>query len=146
MKVFKKILPEQRVSNPLLKSLAFLQKTVNITLVHPAGSNWMPGKKDISPMANRMAPIGLLSMAAYLEQRGHRVQVLDCLGPHPVKNAAEAAQRICAGQPDLIGFTATTSSFLDGYEIATQLKARESHSRIVFGGVHASALGGTLLA
>lgn len=146
MKVFKKILPEQRVSNPLLKSLAFLQKTVNITLVHPAGSNWMPGKKDISPMANRMAPIGLLSMAAYLEQRGHRVQVLDCLGPHPVKNAAEAAQRICAGQPDLIGFTATTSSFLDGYEIATQLKAREPHSRIVFGGVHASALGGTLLA
>jgi hypothetical protein len=31
--------------------------------------------------ANRMAPLGLLSMAAYLEREGDEVFVHDCLGP-----------------------------------------------------------------
>ena len=41
---------------------------MRIVLVHPAGSNWVPGKKDITAVANRMAPLGLLSIAAYLGQ------------------------------------------------------------------------------
>ena len=43
---------------------------MKIALVHPAGSNWVPGKKDMTTTANRMAPIGLLSIAAYLEEKG----------------------------------------------------------------------------
>ena len=54
---------------------------MRIVLVHPAGSNWIPGKKDVTTAANRMAPLGLLSIAAYLEQEGHQVFVHDCLGP-----------------------------------------------------------------
>ena len=54
---------------------------MRIALVHPAGSNWVPGKKDITPTANRMAPLGLVSIAAYLEEKGHTVFVHDCLGP-----------------------------------------------------------------
>ena len=46
---------------------------MHIVLVHPAGSNWIPGKKDVSTTANRMAPLGLLSIAAYLEKQGHSV-------------------------------------------------------------------------
>ena len=37
---------------------------MRIVLVHPAGSNWVPGKKDITATANRMAPLGLLSIVA----------------------------------------------------------------------------------
>ena len=118
---------------------------MKITLVHPAGSNWMPGKKDISATANRMAPLGLLSIAAYLEQQGHRVTVLDCLGPQAPGNAGEAARRVLAGTPDLVGVTATTSGFLDGYAIASALKAISPHLPIAFGGVHVSALGAHLL-
>ncbi len=59
---------------------------MRIVLVHPTGSNWVPGKKDITAVANRMAPLGLLSIAAYLEREGHEVFVLDCLGPGAAKN------------------------------------------------------------
>ena len=118
---------------------------MNISLIHPAGSNWMPGKKDVSVTANRMAPLGLLSMAAYLEEKGHSVQVLDCLGPKPPKDAAETARRVLASGPDLVGLTATTSGFWDGYSIAAALKAKQADIPIVFGGVHVSALGASLL-
>ena len=56
---------------------------MNIVLVHPAGSNWVPGQKDITPVANRMPPLGLLSMAAWLEKNGHRVCVYDYLSIYP---------------------------------------------------------------
>ena len=57
---------------------------MRIVLVHPAGSNWVPGRKDITATANRMAPLGLLSIAACLERAGHEVFVHDCLGPRAV--------------------------------------------------------------
>lgn len=118
---------------------------MNVTLIHPAGSNWMPGKRDVSATANRMAPLGLLSMAAYLERRGHRVRVLDCLGPRAPKTPEEAAARALEDAPELVGISATTSAFPDGHAIALALKARRPDIRIVFGGVHISALGGRLL-
>ena len=43
---------------------------MKIVLVHPAGSNWVPGRKDVAAVANKMAPLGLLSIAAYLEKIG----------------------------------------------------------------------------
>ena len=53
---------------------------MRIVLVHPTGSNWVPGKKDVTAVANRMAPLGLISIAAYLEKAGHTVFVYDCHG------------------------------------------------------------------
>lgn len=118
---------------------------MNITLVHPAGSNWMPGSKDISATANRMAPLGLLSIAAYLEQRGHRVLVLDCLGPQAPQTLTATVCRVLAGNPDLVGVSATTSAFLDGYDLVTALKAERPELAVIFGGVHASSQGAALL-
>ena len=118
---------------------------MRIALVHPTGSNWMPGKKDITSTANRMAPLGLLSMAAYLQQNGHHVLVYDCLGPQAAAGNRGHVDRILAFRPDLVGFSATTSGFLDGYELAGRLKELAPQTKIVFGGVHVSALGGVLL-
>jgi len=68
---------------------------MRIVLVHPAGSNWVPGKKDVTAIANRMAPLGLLSIAAYLEREGHEVFVHDCLGPRaPSSNVANAKRSL----------------------------------------------------
>ncbi len=67
---------------------------MRIVLVHPAGSNWVPGKKDITATANRMAPLGLLSIAAYLEREGHTVHVHDCLGPRAVAGVKENVRLI----------------------------------------------------
>ena len=118
---------------------------MRIVLVHPAGSNWVPGKKDITPTANRMAPLGLLSIAAYLERRGHVARVLDCLGPDAAADPQITVKRILAHGPDLLGVSATTSGFLDGYDLAERVKRLRPSVRIVFGGVHISALGAPLL-
>lgn len=118
---------------------------MRIVLVHPTGSNWVPGKIDITPTANRMAPIGLLSIAAYLQKAGHQLFIHDCLGPKvPVGNKANA--RIILGyQPDLVGFSTTTSGFLDGYELATMIKEANPEIITVFGGAHVSSMGADLL-
>lgn len=118
---------------------------MRITLVHPAGSNWMPGMKDVTATANRMAPLGLLSIAAYLQREGHAVEIHDCLGPEAVPGTEANVRRILATNPDLVGFSTTTSGFLDGYDLAVGIKAMRPEIRIVFGGAHVSAIGAPLL-
>ncbi len=118
---------------------------MRIVLVHPAGSNWIPGKKDVSTTANRMAPLGLLSIAAYLEKLGHSVQVEDCLGPYAAPSSDETVQRILKHDPAVVGFSTTTSGFLDACDLARGLKSTRPDIQTVFGGVHVSAMGGELL-
>lgn len=118
---------------------------MRIVLVHPAGSNWVAGEKDVAAVANRMAPLGLLSIAAYLERQGHSVIVHDCLGPGAAPGIRANAQQILNHSPDLVGFSATTAGFLDGYDMAAQIKASRPDIRTVFGGVHISAIGTPLL-
>lgn len=118
---------------------------MRIVLVHPAGSNWVPGKKDFTTTANRMAPLGLLSLSAYLKARGHRVFVHDCMGPHAVAGVKANAGLVLGHDPDLVGFSATTSSFLDGYDLAAAIKRARPGVKTVFGGVHVSALGAALM-
>ena len=118
---------------------------MRVVLVHPAGSNWIPGKKDIVSAANRMVPIGILSIAAFLEQRGHQVFVHDCLGPGPIEETDKSVAAVLKYSPDMVGFTATTSSFLDANELAGKIKILNSKITTVCGGVHVSALGARLL-
>ncbi len=118
---------------------------MRICLVHPAGSNWIPGQRDVTPVANRMAPLGLLSLASYLEARGHRVRVVDCLGPRAPRSTADAARRVLEGDPDLVGLSVTTSAFPEGLHIAGAIKEERPRVVTVLGGVHAAALGGALL-
>ena len=118
---------------------------MRIALIHPAGSNWIPGKKDITATANRMAPLGLLSIAAYLKRDGHHVLIHDCLGPEAVAGTEANAREILRFHPDLVGFSTTTSSFPDGYDLALRIKETDASVRTVFGGVHVSALGAALM-
>ena len=89
--------------------------------------------------------MGLLSIAAYLERKGHEVFLLDCLGPAAAGDNDTHVRRILQKDPHMVGFSATTSGFLDGYDLAVRIKARRSHIKTVFGGVHISALGSPLL-
>ncbi|PKN67430.1 MAG: B12-binding domain-containing radical SAM protein [Deltaproteobacteria bacterium HGW-Deltaproteobacteria-12] len=121
-------------------------KKKRIVLVHPRGFNWFPGKTDITDIANRMVPQGLLSIAAYLEKEGHEVFVYDCLGPRAPVNLHDQVRAILACRPQIVGFSATTSSFPDAADLAKTIKERTPHILTVCGGVHVSALGGRLLA
>lgn len=118
---------------------------MRITLVHPAGFNFVPGQPDFSVLANRMIPIGILTLAAWLERHGHPTAVHDCLGPCSPPSLEANAQMILATQPEVVGFSATTSAFMDAVELARLIKGSHPHIKVVFGNVHASSLGATLL-
>jgi magnesium-protoporphyrin IX monomethyl ester (oxidative) cyclase len=118
---------------------------MRITLVHPAGFNFVPGEPDFSVLANRMAPLGILQLAAWLEQHGHPTAVHDCLGPGAPVGIGPNVESILSTNPDLVGFSATTAGFLEAVDLAAELKKRRPEVRVVFGNVHATAIGAPLL-
>jgi anaerobic magnesium-protoporphyrin IX monomethyl ester cyclase len=118
---------------------------MKVTLVHPAGSNWIPGRKDVTVAANRMVPTGLLCIAAYLEKYGHKTAVYDCLGPEAPSSLGDRVKDILETNPEMVGFSTTTSGFLDALDMAEGLKSLRPNLPIVFGGVHVSSIGKPLL-
>lgn len=116
-----------------------------IVLVHPRGFNWFPGKRDITDIANRMVPQGMLSIAAYLLREGHDVFIYDCLGPGAPVDINRQVQAILEFQPHMVGFSTTTSSFPDAADIAQKIKEQNPAIVTVCGGVHVSALKEKLL-
>jgi anaerobic magnesium-protoporphyrin IX monomethyl ester cyclase len=116
---------------------------MKVVFVHPHGSNWMGSQKDITAIFNLMPPLGLMSIAAYLEERGVEVDIIDCYGAPA--GVDELAADIVARSPDAVGFSCTTSCFLQGYAIAERLKDKDDRITVIFGGAHASAVGPALL-
>lgn len=109
-----------------------------ILLVHPLGYRADAAAGDISRIANIMPPLGLASIAAFLEQRGIRTAIVDCYA-HPGSDRA-IRDHLLAERPSFIGLSCTTSSFLDGIRIAEMARATLPGIRTVFGGPHVSAL------
>ncbi|BDV44866.1 B12-binding domain-containing radical SAM protein [Geotalea uraniireducens] len=116
---------------------------MKVLFVHPHGSNWLGTGQDISAIFNLMPPLGMMSIAAFLEARGITTEIIDCYGT-PLRGEALAAE-ILRRQPDAVGFSCTTSSFLEGYRIAELLKERRPDLPVVFGGAHACSVGVALL-
>ncbi len=119
---------------------------MRILLVNPFGSNWVEGIKDNTGTAISMAPIGILSIAAYLLNNGqHEVEVHDCKGPANREGAEEVLARVRSFRPEVVGFTAVTSGFLNAYSLAGEIRKAAPYVRVAFGGVHVSALRGNIL-
>lgn len=113
-----------------------------IVLVQPLGTNWEPGRKDMSRIANIMPPIGLCSLAAWVERFGHQAEILDFYAYPEAETGLIDCLR--AAKPDFVGFSVTTSGFLDAARLARRVKT-ETGLRTVFGGVHISALAPRLM-
>ncbi len=109
-----------------------------ILFIHPLGVNWRPGESDMARIANIMPPIGLCSLAAWVEKHGHHASIHDCYA-FP-KQDERIIDQIRNAPPDYVGFTATTSSFLDAVRIAKRIKEINPRITIIFGGVHITAL------
>ncbi|HEU0203759.1 MAG TPA: cobalamin-dependent protein, partial [Burkholderiaceae bacterium] len=118
---------------------------MRVTLVHPAGFNFVPGQPDFAMLANRMAPVGIMQLASWLEKHGHPTQLHDCLGPHAPPGIEINAEIVLATDPELVGFSATTSSFMDAVDMAVYIKRKRPHVKIVVGNVHVSSLGTPVL-
>ena len=109
-----------------------------ILLVHPLGYEAEAAGRDISRLANIMPPLGLASIAAWLERQGFAADLVDC---HAHPDAESRIRELLRGtRPGWIGFSCTTSSFLDGARLARLAKSERPEIRTVFGGPHVSAL------
>ncbi len=118
---------------------------MKILLINPLGANWMEGREDYTNIAIRMAPIGLLSIAAYLMRAGHEIKIHDCQNNPENTNRIKILSCINTFKPEMVGFTAVTSSFMNAYRLAQEIKQQSPLIKIVFGGVHVSALRGKIL-
>lgn len=112
--------------------------TNHILLVHPLGYASQSAGRDISRLANIMPPLGLASLAAYVEQHGLQAGIIDCFA-HPNSDTA-IVDYVRKFQPEFVGFTCTTAGFLDAVRHAKRIKDIAPGTRFVFGGHHISAL------
>lgn len=116
---------------------------MKVLFVHPHGSNFMPGVQDITTIFNIMPPLGIMSIAAWLERHGIEVGIIDCYAtPMGIDDLADEVVR---RRPDAVGFSTTTSAFGEGYRIACAVKERDARIVTVFGGAHPCTMGAPLL-
>jgi len=112
---------------------------MKILLINPFGSNWIEGRRDDTETAVRLAPMGILFVASYLMKKGFDVDIYNCRG-RADKGTADLISKVISLNPYIIGFTSTTSSFPGAYHLVTEIKNVLPEVKIVFGGVHVSAL------
>lgn len=114
---------------------------LDILLINPPwqtknGNIWH-GVKSTSP------PLGLLYIAAYAEQHHRDVHVMDVNAQGLQFEDIEAY--LSKHQPQWVGFTAVTAQIISTCAIAKMIKRVSPLSKIVVGGVHASAVPDELL-
>lgn len=110
----------------------------NVLLLHPLGYQVKAAKQDISRKANIMPPLGLASIAAYLDQAGLNSSILDCYA-HPDVNG-RFCEMLRDQRPALLGISCTTASFHDAVRLTELAKNELPEIRVAFGGPHVSAL------
>lgn len=110
----------------------------HILLIHPLGYSLDAAKRDISRMANIMPPLGIASIAAYLEKRRIKCSIVDCFACPDSDSLIR--DYIIDQKPAFIGISCTTSSFYDGVRISKLVKSINRDIKVIFGGPHASAL------
>ncbi len=110
-----------------------------ILLVHPLGYQVEAAGSDISRIANIMPPLGLASIAAFVEQRGIKASLIDCYA-RPAESERMIRETLLAERPAFIGFSCTTANFLDGVRLAELAQSILPEIQTVFGGAHVSAL------
>jgi anaerobic magnesium-protoporphyrin IX monomethyl ester cyclase len=109
-----------------------------ILLVHPLGYGAESAHRDITRVANVMPPLGLASIAAYLEQQGLHADIVDCFA-HPDSDD-RIRELLRDTRPGFIGISCTTSSFADGVRLIELAKSELPEIKAIMGGAHISAL------
>jgi len=78
--------------------------------------------------------LGILRVAAVLENAGHQVEVLDLSG---VANYGEAVRDyVLSSEVELFGLTATTPQLPAAIEVATVIRLNKPGARLILGGPH----------
>jgi radical SAM superfamily enzyme YgiQ (UPF0313 family) len=107
---------------------------VDVVLIYPP---W-PVLDDRAILQNSLPPLGLLSIASYLESLGYGVRVYDVHGEKIDEH--ELSRRVAADRPRLIGISVLTNMAIPAQKIAKLCKAAAPGCTLVVGGVHAETM------
>jgi radical SAM superfamily enzyme YgiQ (UPF0313 family) len=106
-----------------------------MTTAPPSNAPWFHGK--------RLPPLGLMYVAAALEQAGHEVQMLD---NYLMQQSIEEVQQLVLKlQPTIVGITCGSATYKKCVETAKAIKQVVPGCKIVVGGWHASYMPESLL-
>jgi radical SAM superfamily enzyme YgiQ (UPF0313 family) len=106
-----------------------------MTTAPPSDAPWFHGK--------RLPPLGLMYVAASLEQAGHEVQMLD---NYLMQQSIEEVQQLVLKlQPAIVGITCGSATYKKCIETAKAIKQVTPQCRIIVGGWHASYMPENLL-
>ena len=110
---------------------------MRVLLIYPTARFEVFGNNPAALEASRGAnpPLGLLSVAAYLEEHSaHDVAVVDA---HAEDLSFDAlAARIRAAAPDVVGVTALTPTLVDVVRTVATARSAAPHAPVVLGGPH----------
>jgi len=104
-------------------------------LIRPHAGDIYKKMKDITP---EYPPLGLASLAAVLEKNNHEVKILDLAVED--FNVKDVVRFVTDFSPEIIGFTSTTPTIEQTYELAKVLRSEFKEIKFVLGGPHGSAL------
>ena len=114
---------------------------MRVTLVNPPLDTVL-AHGHVSPVTAYLfynsAPLGLLYIAAVLEQNGHAVTAIDAAAER--LDVAGTVRRIDASQPDVVGIGSTTVVFETTKLLSTACKEAMPSVPIVLGGYHVTLL------
>src|SRR3989339_271066 len=106
-----------------------------ILLVNPPQTLEERYGKAFSKIGALLPPIGLMYVAAMLEEKGYEARIIDTqLKNLNIEQAAEECTRI---KPDLIGISCMTSNFAKSLALCSKLKEKMD-APIMIGGPHAT--------
>lgn len=112
---------------------------LDILLIYPALSvSERYGNRNMGKVGGHLPPLGILSIAAYVREKGYSVDVIDALiknwGPEEIK------QYIRMRKPKVVGLSAITPIFHRAVDCAKEIKEEFPELLVLIGGHHATIL------
>ena len=111
-----------------------MNEQIDVALIYPP---WAV-LDDRSILQNSLPPLGILSIASYLESKGYSVRVYDIHGEKLEEGDLRA--RLRKDRPRFIGISVLTNMCIPAHKIARICKEEFPDSPVIVGSVHAEAL------
>ncbi len=119
-----------------MKNKACGARQMKVLLINPPGKT--SKYKKHSFLRFTAPPLGLAYIAAYVEQYGYDVKIIDA---PPLELTAEQVLKIAKRyNPDIIGIQSLTPNYYEAINVANLLKKEIQNALIVMGGPHPSLL------
>ncbi|MEW6273330.1 MAG: radical SAM protein [Thermodesulfobacteriota bacterium] len=113
-------------------------RTRTLVLMEPPFCFWDRSMDRLREGEETIPGIGILVLAALAREKGYAVHVVDAKRAGTTNE--DAAKRIVALEPDVLGISCTTISVTNGSRVAAQVKAALPGCVTILGGSHVSAV------